>query len=79
MGEGQRREGAILPEKMWASVTIMISNIVFQILFFFFLTAERKKLELAERKIKKSGKLEKYLIKKRKKNSRKEKRKMPVQ
>ena len=42
-------------------------------------TGDRRKLELAEqfRELKKSGKVDKYMAKKRKKNAQKEKRKLP--
>lgn len=47
----------------------------------FFIAAERRKLELAEKykELQKSGKVDAYLGKKRKKTAQKEKKKLPVQ
>lgn len=47
----------------------------------FFIAAERRKLELAEKykELQKSGKVDSYLGKKRKKTAQKEKKKLPVQ
>lgn len=47
----------------------------------FLLLAERRKLELAEKykELQKSGKVDKYLGKKRKKTAQKEKKKLPAQ
>lgn len=48
-------------------------------MFLFDISADKKKLELAEKfkELQKSGKVEKYMNKKLKKNARKEKKKLP--
>ena len=47
----------------------------------YFFLADKKKLELAEKykELNKSGKVDKYLSKKRKKNAAKERKKLPLQ
>ena len=64
---------------LWLIIIFHVFHFATTHIYFLQFSADKKKLDLAEKfkELKKSGKVEKYMQKKRKKNASKEKKKLP--